>query len=275
MKFKQQSFGESLGVMMNLYIRNIKNIMAGGAIALFLSAGLYWMVNTLAQNTGISMSYARDFASDIGYSNVLNESIFIMAVVFICTTAFEVFLIWMYDRSYRLETGVNARDFLDILKKRIIPALLCNILVYLGIIGGFILLVIPAIVFSLAWSLASNYIVLEELPVLEAMRKSWNITKGSRWSILGLGFISTMISGIAYFLLSQLLDVGVTALENIWSVPVMIYQWKETFLSIFISTPITASIYLVIYHNLKIEKEGLPTDHLEKEFHKKPESTEA
>lgn len=78
-----------------------------------------------------------------------------------------------------------------------------SILYILIVIGGFILLIIPGIIFALRYQFFMCLIVDKELSPIEALKKSAEITKGSKWNlflfwlvILGLnllGFLCLLV----------------------------------------------------------------------------------
>jgi hypothetical protein len=81
----------------------------------------------------------------------------------------------------------------------IVPLIVLTILFTLGIAAGFILLVIPGIILILMWAVAVPALVIERQGVFAAFRRSSELTKGSRWKILGL-FLVLLVT---YWLLSM------------------------------------------------------------------------
>jgi len=59
--------------------------------------------------------------------------------------------------------------------------LLISILVGLAVIGGFILLIIPGLIFLVMFSVSIPALVVENLRGTEAMSRSWNLVKGFFW----------------------------------------------------------------------------------------------
>ncbi|MDQ6432802.1 glycerophosphoryl diester phosphodiesterase membrane domain-containing protein [Mesorhizobium sp. LHD-90] len=79
--------------------------------------------------------------------------------------------------------------FADALSRGIavlLPIIGLLFLMYLGIGIGFVLLIIPGLYLLIRWSAAVPALVHERLGVLESMRRSSELTKGSRWRIFGL-----------------------------------------------------------------------------------------
>lgn len=69
---------------------------------------------------------------------------------------------------------------------------LLQLLVGLTVLGGFILLIVPGIIFALRLSFASYYLVDRDCSVMEAYKASWEGTKGNLgkiWGLVGVNFL--------------------------------------------------------------------------------------
>lgn len=89
----------------------------------------------------------------------------------------------------------------------ILPLIGLSILLALGVAVGFILLIVPGVMLYLAWSVAAPALVAERQGIRGAFRRSWELTRGSRWKI----FAMILILYILYYLFS-----GVVSLVSIW-----------------------------------------------------------
>ena len=85
----------------------------------------------------------------------------------------------------------------------ILPLIGLSILFSLGVGVGLILLVVPGIILLLMWSVAVPSLVVERQGVFAAFRRSAELTKGSKWKILGLFLVLAVI----YWLLSIVLGL--------------------------------------------------------------------
>jgi len=82
---------------------------------------------------------------------------------------------------------------------RVILPLIGLSLLYAFAVGiGFLLLLIPGIILILMWAVAVPALVVERGGILESLSRSAELTKGSRWKILGL----FCVLGVSYWLLS-------------------------------------------------------------------------
>lgn len=126
----------------------------------------------------------------------------------------------------------------------------------LGILCGFMLLVIPGVVLSLAWLVVVPAMVTERLGVMEAIRRSNRLTGGARGTIFGL----TIAVGLVGFIPAWLLQLLADAIAN----PVVSAIVDPTMQSV--SGLVNAIFAVAIYHELRWSKEGAPTDRLVEVF---------
>ena len=126
-------------------------------------------------------------------------------------------------------------------------------LVGLAVLGGFILLIIPGIIFLVMFSVAIPALVVENLRGTDAMSRSWNLVKGSFWHALGLiivaGIITAVVGGI----------VGAIggAISDNWFV-----VWIFQAIAQIITAPFTALVSVLLYLDLRARREALSADGL-------------
>ena len=90
-----------------------------------------------------------------------------------------------------------------------LPLIGLSILFSIGVGIGFVLLFVPGIILLLMWAVAVPALVVERTGVFGAFGRSAELTKGSRWKILGLFLV--LLGG--YWLLSILL--ALVGLKNV------------------------------------------------------------
>jgi hypothetical protein len=96
------------------------------------------------------------------------------------------------------------------------PYIVASILVAIGVIIGFILLIVPGIILLILWHFF-GYVIVENpttTSATEAMRRSAEITKGHRWELLGLGLllIGVNILGLLACCIGVIFTEGITAM---------------------------------------------------------------
>jgi hypothetical protein len=80
-------------------------------------------------------------------------------------------------------------DCLSVALVLFFPILLTSLVVTLAIILGLVLLIVPGILLLLRWVVAVPVLIQERLNILDSMARSRDLTKGSRWALLGLWLI--------------------------------------------------------------------------------------
>jgi uncharacterized membrane protein len=80
-------------------------------------------------------------------------------------------------------------------------AVLANILVGAIVIIGFVLLIIPGIIFACKLAFTPYLVVDQKMPVIEAVKESWRMTRGYAWTVflIFLLAIPICIAGLICF----------------------------------------------------------------------------
>ena len=68
----------------------------------------------------------------------------------------------------------------------ILPLIGLYVLMYLGMVAGMLLLIVPGVILALMWSAAGPALIVERIGVIAAFGRSRALTKGHRWAIFGL-----------------------------------------------------------------------------------------
>lgn len=75
-------------------------------------------------------------------------------------------------------------------------AVLANLLVGVIVGVGFVLLIIPGIIFACKLVFTPYLVVDRKMEVIEAVKESWRMTNGHAWKVFGMGLLAILI-GIA------------------------------------------------------------------------------
>lgn len=75
---------------------------------------------------------------------------------------------------------------------RILPFIGMSILAFLGVVLGFLLFVIPALILLVRWSAANGFLVSGQSGVVDALSQSWNATRGYSWPIFGVAVVISL-----------------------------------------------------------------------------------
>lgn len=142
------------------------------------------------------------------------------------------------------------------------PLFLLAILSGLGMLLGFILLIVPGIILYVMWSVSAPALVEERLGPVEALGRSNDLTDGARWKIFGL----LLVLLVAYWLFSGLAALfGVMLAGGVTEFSTGTMSLGYLAFSTVIQT-ITAAVWGAIQTSLYVElrewKDGPATDRL-------------
>lgn len=151
-----------------------------------------------------------------------------------------------------LKTGLNA----------FFPVLAIGILAGLGFLLGFLLLVVPGVILFLGWAVAVPVRVVERKPVFEVFGRSWELTRGHRWAILGIYVIVAIGSGMLQMVATPL--AGLSGLASAGGASV-VYVAVAAVIRILIAT-FGATLAGVMYYELRYIKEGIGPEALASVF---------
>jgi uncharacterized membrane protein len=125
-----------------------------------------------------------------------------------------------------------------------------------GLFGGLasLLLIVPGIIVFCMLYVAVPVCVIEKPGIFASLDRSAKLTKGCRWQIFGLLALLTIVSIIAQIVLKVLIGV-----LTIWG-QLLNFGW------LVIATSFGAVLVAVVYHDLRMSKEGMDADHLANVF---------
>lgn len=76
---------------------------------------------------------------------------------------------------------------------RLVPMMVVTVLMYLGVLLGIVLLIVPGIVLALGWALAGPLVVDAGYSPMEALRESWEVMKGHKLQMFLFGIVAALI----------------------------------------------------------------------------------
>lgn len=144
-------------------------------------------------------------------------------------------------------------DSLRIGLARTIPVIGVGILVGLAMMLGFLLFVVPGVIIGCMLYVAIPACVIEKLGVTASMSRSVALTKGYRWQIFGLFLLVVVISALGAFVFTLIGGAGLVG-------QLLAFGWQV------VSTAFGAVLSAVIYHDLRMAKEGIDLDTLASVF---------
>lgn len=145
----------------------------------------------------------------------------------------------------------------------LLPLIAMAILAGLAVMVGALFFLIPGIIFFLMWSVASPAMVIERGGIIGSLSRSAELTKGSRWKILGMFLVLI----IAYWLLSVV--IGVVGLTEYRPNSVGGLTIANLIGSIILGTAFNTAAGVMwpsLYVELRHAKEGTSVESLEQVF---------
>lgn len=122
----------------------------------------------------------------------------------------------------------------------VLPLIGLSLVVGLGVVVGFVLLIVPGIYLMTIWAVAAPSYVIERRGVFAAIGRSRELVKGHGWQVLGViavVLVLALITGVAVgALASGLGDGGVAVVQ--WAANVIV-------------SPFTALVSAVMYFSLR------------------------
>ena len=127
---------------------------------------------------------------------------FILGVVaYFLSLWFSIAFIKTISNSYNGKNAENITKVIGDTKKFIIPTLIVSVLTGLAVLAGFLLLIIPGIIFSVWFAFSFYVVVLEEKHGTEAMKESKKMVEG-RWLAT---FIRLLVPSLLFLIVSGIL----------------------------------------------------------------------
>jgi hypothetical protein len=138
---------------------------------------------------------------------------------------------------------------------RVLPLIVLALLYGLGLIPAFILLVIPGIWLSVAWSLSYPALLSEGLRPAEALGRSFKLVQGRWWATFGALLVMYVIVAVISAILGAILGGVLISSSDSEAVAAVFYTLVNT-LSSLVTLPLLAAVLTVLYFDLRVRKEG-------------------
>ncbi len=115
---------------------------------------------------------------------------------------------YLFLKAMRDEDA-DIRYLFDGFKTKYLKIVLANLIVVALTIIGFILLIIPGIIVLCRLAFVPYLIMDKDLEPMQAVEKSWQMTRGHGWKIFGMGIISFFIyiAGIIVFIVGIIISI--------------------------------------------------------------------
>ena len=234
--------GAVLGRTFELLFRDFVKFVGLSAIVWvpFLVVEGLTAIGDVAGGGGFERSAGLGAAGFLGILLFFASSIFVQAVILY--GAFQVMRGQSFAMGQSLKVGLV----------RFFPVIGLMFIVGIGVIIGSALLVVPGIILYVVWSVAIPVCVVEQKGPFASISRSGELTKGSRWKIFGILLVIWLANSLAQVVIS----FALAALGSPAVLLLGIFAW-------FVLAGAYSSISVaVIYHDLRVAKEGVDVDRI-------------
>jgi hypothetical protein len=125
-----------------------------------------------------------------------------------------------------------------------------SLLVGLIVAVGFLLLIIPGVIFLTMLAVAIPALIVENQRGTEALGRSWRLVKGHFWHVLGTIVVAAIITGV------------ISAIFGALGGSNWFLQWIFGSIGTIVTAPYSALIAILLYVDLRARTEGLTGDRL-------------
>ena len=167
------AFGHGWRMMMKYFLELL--LVSLVVIATQIPMGLM----QIGQGTGFTPSMALLQIFGIGYA------LFVLAPIDFGSKF--VFFKAMKDQKFEIKEVFSG------FKDKYLNIILANLLTMAIVVIGFLMLIIPGIIFAIKLVFVPYLVMDKNLDPVEAVKESWRMTKGYGWTIFGMGFVSIFI----------------------------------------------------------------------------------
>jgi uncharacterized membrane protein len=149
-------------------------------------------------------------------------------------------------------------------KHQILKVVGLTMVIGLGVGVGFLLLVIPGIIFTMMWSLAVPVTVLEDRGIMDSISRSAELTQGSRWRIFVVWIMFIILSFAIAFLIEWPigLAVGLSGQRAAASAGVQVSAAVADFIAQCLVGPLATIAFSLLYYDQRVRKEAFDLQHM-------------
>jgi len=118
--------------------------------------------------------------------------------------------------------------------------ILVGIVAYVGIVIGFILIIVPGLILITIWSVAAPVVVLEHPGVFASLRRSRELVRGNGWQVFGVIFVLLVVVDLVSFIIEAAADSAGSAVDLVVRVVIGV-----------LTAPLAALAASVLYFELR------------------------
>jgi len=247
----QRGLGDILSVAFDVYKANAAKLIQIVAIVVVpLTFVLAFLTQVAFKQNCDNIQTLSDVNRCVGS---VGRSLFIGAIGWFIAIAIQQLLLGAITRGAAgalIGREVDVKASYEYAFSRLWGLIGLAILIALVVGVGFILLIVPGIIFLVFLAVAVPAFIIERLGVTESMSRSWKLVSGSWWHVLGVIVVAGIIAGVINGILTVI--GGHTFLGS----------WIMSAIAQLITAPFVALVGIVLYVDLRTRHEGLDANAL-------------
>jgi hypothetical protein len=268
--FRPRGIGAIADGAIELYRANFRTIALSSFIIVFPFALILGVIQTFYFRGILELFGSIDEALISG-SNPFTElsvvSLFIYPVTYVFAFARAYFASALYNSAPAMLHGqkVGLKQFIAGGRRHLLAFVLVSVAAYLASQIGYLLLLVPGVILYVRLSLAALTTVTEDRNVDSAFRRSWTLTSGAGWRIVGF----VIVVGLLTYALESAVNAP-AIIRQVWDSaqnPNAVFAeisvwWKtaEGMLSAAAVSLVTPFVYLCwygLYLDLRARRDGM------------------
>lgn len=159
-----------------------------------------------------------------------------------------------------LMLGVGIGAYFAIILLTVLLAALHPVLGIIAAVLSALVVLVGALGLGVKFGLAIPAAVLEQLGPIKALRRSWRLTQGRFWPIMGVLVVATLITGVIQNVLSVpimvIIPLAAVLSPTATSVAFMVALVLSSFLGVLISVVFVGGITAILYTDQRMRREG-------------------
>ena len=213
------------------------------------------ILTTLIQASTSDNAFNLDTApNDVSTGTAAAGSLLVALLSLVLTTIAAAACFRAVSATY-LGEKPTVGESLSFAASRLVPLIVLSILYVLGLIVPFLLLVIPGIWLSVAWSVSYPALMAEGLGPVAALGRSFRLVRGRWWPTFGALVVMYLIVLVISGILGVLLGAAFVASVDSEAVAAVLTTIINTVSSL-ITLPLFSAVLTIIYYDLRVRKEG-------------------
>jgi hypothetical protein len=188
---------------------------------------------------------------------LLEDSVILLVVVlfsFTVTFLYQGMVVGLVQDLQDGRRDSSVRELMGSVVPVLMPLIGAGLVTAIGIVFGFILLIVPGLYLLTIWAVTAPVIVVERRGVFDALGRSRQLVRGNGWPVFGAVLVAALIG----ILLAVALGLAAEEVADGPIVEIVFYALAST-----VTAPIEALVASVLYFRLReIHEERSPEEDL-------------